>query len=76
MLFIYHLYILSDFVTDPYIKYIFGISAISLVTIDIIWVTIAWARDKVNLAIWKVKLKFIYEPKMEKFLEKKRKLEY
>ena len=75
MLFNYHLFYFTDYVHDPQVKYTFGISAISLVSIEILWVTIAWAKDKVIDTIWKVKKHLIYEPKMKRFLERKRQVE-
>ena len=68
MLFNYHLFCFTDFVPDPQVRYNGGISAISLVTIEIFWVTIAWTKDTVIKMIWKFKKNCIYEPKKRRLI--------
>ena len=47
MLFVDLMFVFSDFVTDPQAKLVFGVIADILVSIDIVWVTLAWAKDTV-----------------------------
>lgn len=75
MLFNYHLFYLTDFVPDPEVKYIFGISAISLVSVDISWVTISWTKDKVTQMIFKIKKYCIYEPRLRSYHERKKNMQ-
>ena len=67
----YHMIVFSNFVDDPQVKANFGISAISLVTLDIIWVTMEWAKDQTMLVTLKVKKDCVYGPKQKKLREEK-----
>ena len=71
MLFNYHLFVFSDFVTDPQVKSNCGISAIVLVTLDILWVTTVWARDKVIGMIWETRKRCVFIPQQKRFRAEK-----
>ena len=71
MLFIDLMFLFSDFVTDPQVKLVFGIIAVILVNIDIVWVTLAWAKDKVMEMILVIKKHCIFIPKQKKYKKEK-----
>ena len=69
------MFLFSDFVTDPQVKLVFGIIALILVNIDIVWVTLAWAKGKVMEMILAIKKYCILIPKQKKYKKEKLRLE-
>ena len=69
------MFLFSDFVTDPQVKLVFGIIAVILVNIDIVRVTLAWAKDKVMGMILVIKKYCIFIPQQKKYKEEKQGLE-
>ena len=68
------MFVFSDFVTDPQIKLVFGIIAVILVNIDIVWVTLAWAKGKVMEMILVIKKYCIFIPQQQKHKQEKLRL--
>ena len=65
------MFVFSDFVTDPQAKLVFGVIADILVNIDIVWVTLAWSKDKVMEMILVIKKHCIFIPKQKKYKKEK-----